>query len=192
MRAADDGQRLLASELLIAQGDLARLADPTLSTANRRGLQARLAGSMGVLPWMLRKAGDVEGASELSGWLEIPLTDAKAEHALVALLSKLTERHGLDTVGLDLKRTAATAREARAIHETYCAGCHDQAENGDPDLELPARDLFLMARQEADVTFLGRLITGIKGDETIGFRNPLTDSQLYALWMLYLHESPMD
>jgi hypothetical protein len=75
--------------------------------------------------------------------------------------------------------------EARAIHETYCAGCHDGAGNGAADTLLPARDLFQMARNEPPDLFLARLVNGVKGDASIRFVNPLTDAQIGALWRLY-------
>jgi cytochrome c553 len=81
--------------------------------------------------------------------------------------------------------TPARLSEARAIHATYCAGCHDGAGNGAPEVLLPARDLFEMGRQEAADVFLARLVNGVKGDAAIHFANPLTDAQIGALWTLY-------
>jgi len=45
--------------------------------------------------------------------------------------------------------------------------------------------LRLMASEEPADLFLARLSLGIKGDETIAFRSPVTDRQLLALLALY-------
>ncbi|MEJ2625875.1 MAG: hypothetical protein P8Z80_15480, partial [Pseudolabrys sp.] len=55
--------RQLAAELLILRGDLDRLAhEPGLSAKNREGLRQRIAGALGLLPWLLRKVGDAKTA----------------------------------------------------------------------------------------------------------------------------------
>ena len=38
---------------------------------------------------------------------------------------------------------------------------------------------------EENLMFVARLYNGIKGDETIGFVNPLTETQFLALWRYY-------
>ena len=86
--------------------------------------------------------------------------------------------------------TPARLSEARAIHGTYCAGCHDGAGNGAADLLLPARDLFQMARQETVDEFLARMVNGVKGDASIHFANPLTDAQIGALSTFYRSRAP--
>lgn len=182
---AGDDARVLASELRIALGDVDRLAEADLPAPHSIGLAERLAGSLGLLPWLLQRAGDADGARALSEYQVTNLEPANTE-PLAALLATLSDRHPLDLAGTAAPAVTATAmREARVIHQTYCAGCHDGAENGDPDLTLPARDLFFMARTERPDIFVARLFNGVKGDETIGFRNPLTDEQLAALRAFY-------
>ena len=184
--ADDRDARVLASELRIALGDLDRLGESDLPAPHRNGLTERLAGALGLLPWLLQSAGDEQGARALAEWQEKSLEPPAETKPLAALLAGLSGRHPLDLFEMEAAPIPATAmREARLIHETYCAGCHDGAGNGDPDLALPARDLYLMARSERSDIFLARLVNGIKGDETIGFRNPLDDEQLAALWKLY-------
>jgi hypothetical protein len=64
--AAPASSRLLAAELLIVRGDLGRLAsEPGLSPANREGLRQRIVGALGLLPWLLREAGDAAEADRL-------------------------------------------------------------------------------------------------------------------------------
>lgn len=184
--AQDRDARILASELRVALGDFNRLENTDLPAEHRAGLNERLAGALGLLPWLLRQAGDEEGARALAAW-QLKSLEPRAEvTAFAALLSELAERHPLDLVRLEESPVPAAAmREARLVHQTYCAGCHDGAGDGPPDLALPPRDLFLMARTERSDIFLARLVNGIKGDETIGFLNPLDDGQLAALWKLY-------
>lgn len=176
-------ERTLASELRIVRGDLAMLDAAGLPAAHREGLEARLLGALGVLPWLLTEAGDAESAMRLFG-ASIARPEDRA--ALARELEGLLQRHQLDLVATGTGGVSAKALlEARAIHENYCAGCHDGAGAGDPDLLLPTRDLFEMARTESEEVFVARLYSGIKGDETIGFRNPLTEEQFLALWRYY-------
>ena len=183
---AGDDARVLASELRIALGDVERLAETDLPAPHRIGLAERLAGSLGLLPWLLQRAGDADGARALIKFQETSLEPSVETEPLATLLAELSSRHPLDLAGSKEPAVAATTmREARVIHQTYCAGCHDGAGNGDPELTLPARDLFLMGRSERPDIFVARLFNGIKGDETIGFRNPLTDEQLAALRAFY-------
>ena len=113
--------------------------------------------------------------------------EAEQARNLDAVLEALSEAHPLDMAPYDIGVTHADLAEARAIHDTYCAGCHDDFGTGDPEAELASRDLFWMARDEKSDQFLARLVNGVKGDETIGFVNPLTDKQIAALWKLYTY-----
>jgi cytochrome c5 len=178
--------RQFAAELLILRGDLGRLGEAGLSAQNRLGLRERIAGALGLLPWLLRQAGDTQAADEMRAWQQRPLADAAARNALAAALDAAIASHPIDRKSfLQPRPTPARLTEARAIHSTYCAGCHDGAGNGAPDLALPARDLFQMGRQEPGDEFLARLVNGVKGDAVIHFANPLTDAQIGALWTLY-------
>lgn len=185
---ADDGiARTLAAELLIAQGDLKRLNEQDQPTAHKAGLRARIHGALGVLPWMLRRNGDADGANTLRPWQNRTLETQGNRARLRELLQQLSARHPLELSYFNLHPSRPTIRrEAASIHRSYCAGCHDDAGQGDPDTELPARDLFSMALRETPEVFLARLINGVKGDETLGFVNPLNDTQIAALWRFYL------
>jgi hypothetical protein len=184
--ARPDPARPLAAELLILRGDLGRLEESGFSSQNRTGLRQRIAGALGLLPWLLRQAGDAHGAERLRAWQRRPLADAAARNALIAALDAEITRHPIDRAAfLGEPPTPERLSEARAIHATYCAGCHDGAGNGAPEVLLPARDLFEMGRQEAADVFLARLVNGVKGDAAIHFANPLTDAQIGALWTLY-------
>lgn len=172
--------RTLAAELRVLRGDLERLGEPGLPEAHRIGLEARVTGSLGLLPWLLFKAGDGEGAQELEEERAANLDQ------LAGTLDSLIGRHPFDIADQGTADVRAKALlEARAIHETYCAGCHDDTGEGDPGMDLPIRDLFGMARTEPGDVFAARLYVGVKGDETIGFRNPLNEAQFLALWRYY-------
>lgn len=185
--ADDDIARTLAAELLIAQGDLARLNEQEQPTAHKTGLRARVRGALGVLPWMLRRQNDTAGADALRPWQNRTLETQGNRARLLDLLEELSARHPLDQSYFNLHPSRPSIRrEAASIHRSYCAGCHDDAGQGDPDIELPARNLFSMALRETPEVFLARLINGVKGDETLGFVNPLNDTQIAALWRFYL------
>lgn len=185
--AEPDLSRQLAAELLIVRGDLVRLdEDSGLSATHREGLHQRIAGALGLLPWLLRKACDEERAERLRTWQQRSWETAPDRDALLADLRAAIAAHPLDRDAFppatpDERRFA----EARAIHDTYCAGCHDGAGNGATDLPLPAHDLFAMAQQTPSDELLARLINGVKGDATLLFANPLTEEQIGALLSLY-------
>lgn len=178
--AAEQHPNVLAAELLIVRDDLSRLMSGTnLSPAHVRGLQNRITGSLGILPWLLRRAGDVSGADQVRV-LSLDLEERSVQ------LDLLVKRYPLDlSPYASGRQTPRLRREAIAIHETYCASCHDDAGSGDRDTPLPARDLFLMARESAPEVLLARLINGVKGDETLLFTNPLSPKQIGALWRYY-------
>lgn len=179
--AAEKPGRVLAAELLILRGDIKRLtSQKSLSAPQRRGLNDRVKGSLGLLPWLLRKAGDKAGASKL-------VAESAQRRALTEQLNRLIARHPLKLATFPTKNvTLEKLNEARAIDQAYCASCHSGAGQGDASEPLPVRDLYLMAREDTPETFLARLVNGIKGDKTLLFTNPLTDAQLLAMWKLYL------
>ena len=182
--AAEAHSSVLAAELLIVRDDLSRFMDGVnFPPAHMRGLQNRITGSLGILPWLLRQAGDAPGADQVRAF---NLTPHPHNIALIKVLDQLIERHPLDLSPYAAEHlTPKLRREAFAIHDVYCAGCHDDAGQGDDDTELPARDLFLMARTSSPETFLARLINGVKGDETLLFTNPLSPNQVSSLWHHY-------
>jgi mono/diheme cytochrome c family protein len=190
--AAPASSRLLAAELLIVRGDLGRLAsEPGLSPANREGLRQRIVGALGLLPWLLREAGDAAEADRLRAWQGGSFSDVAARDALIAAIDAAIARHPIDRSAFFAPQsTTARLSEARSIHATYCAACHDGMGTGASDALLPARDLFAMAQQESADEFLARMVNGVKGDEAIHFANPLTDAQIGALCTFYRTRAP--
>ena len=175
----------LAVELRVTLGDLARLERADLPSAHAAGLEARIRGALGLLPWRLQQSGDQEGADSIEPWQGAAL-DAQARDALVERLTDLAQRFPLDLMErAAITPPGAALAEARAIDQSYCFGCHEDMGAGDPYEPLPARDLFLLAQEEPADVFLARLSLGIKGDETIGFRLPVTDDQLLALFAYF-------
>ncbi|MEZ5767132.1 MAG: hypothetical protein R3D80_05240 [Paracoccaceae bacterium] len=184
--AAGEGDaRILAAEILVARADLARIADPDLPPLHRDGIVKRVDGALGLIPWLLIVAGDEAAAATVTGWRRDWTGEPGQIAPLDRALETVSQAHPLDLAPFDIGITRAALAEARAIHDEYCAGCHDGLGSGDPDAELASRDLYLMAREEESDRFLARLINGVKGDETIGFVNPLSDAQIAALWKLY-------
>lgn len=170
----------LAAELLIVRGDLLRLTDNAhLPAPHVQGLELRIQGALGILPWLLQRANDRSGADQLR-------VSQSSRPALISVLDQLITRHPLDTSPYAPQHLTATQRrEAYAVHDAYCASCHDDMGEGDPDTVLPTRDLFQMAQEFSSKAFLARLINGVKGDETLLFTNPLTPQQIGALWHHY-------
>jgi len=175
---------MLAAELRIVRDDLTRLNLPSnLPAAHIQGLHDRIKGGLGVLPWLLRQAGDETGAIQLRTF---ELNSTPSHNVLIKKLDRLIARHPLDISFYAPEHLTPTLRrEAFSIHDAYCAGCHDETGQGDEDTALPARDLYLMARTGPPGAFLARLINGVKGDKTLLFSNPLTSKQIAALWHHY-------
>ncbi len=174
------------------RGDLRRLAShPPLPPANREGLRQRISSELGLLPWLLRQAGDAADADRLRPWQTKPLSSPAARKALTATVEALLSRHPFDrSAFLEPPPTAADMQQARAIYGTYCAACHQGMGNGQAEATLPARDLFLMARREPRDEFLARLVQGVKGNAAIQFANPLTERQIGAMAMMFRREAP--
>jgi len=187
-----DPSRTLAAELLIVRGDLDRIANEAdLSPVNREGLRRRMVGALGALPWLLREAGDAAGADRLRAWQGRSFSETAARDALIADVDASIASHRIDRGAfLQPPPTPAQLSDARAIHQTYCAGCHDGTGKSEASALLPARDLFAMARREDMDLFLARLVNGVKGDEAIRFANPLTDAQIGALYTFYRNGAP--
>lgn len=185
--AGDDTAQTLAAEILVTRADLAQIEKPALPAEHRAGFVSRIDGALGLIPWLLIVEGDPDGAAEVADWQEDWTGEAAHVGKLDRVLAKLSQRHPLDMAGFDIGVSHADLAEARAIHDAYCAGCHDDMGTGDPEEALVGRDLFWMARDEETDQFLARLVNGVKGDESIGFVNPLTDKQIAALWKLYTY-----
>ncbi|MEG3617703.1 hypothetical protein V5T82_04475 [Magnetovibrio sp. PR-2] len=188
---ADEGvdkHPTLAAELLIVRSDLDRLSlHSQLPQRHAQGLRDRVKGGLGVLPWLLEQAGDFQGAKKLRAY---KASSTHRSGAMIKLLDMLIESHPLNTQRYYPRHlTMRQYREARLIHDSYCAGCHDNAGQGDKSTLLPARDLKLMALEASPRIFLARLINGVKGDHTILFENPLTVDQVSSLWWLYSQEN---
>ena len=184
-QASDDNAQILAAEILVTRADLAQIAKSELAPMHRTGFVKRIDGALGLLPWLLIVEGDPDSAAHVAAWQDDWTGGATQAGRLDRYLKDLSRRHPLDKSGLDIGVAHAELAEARAIHDAYCGGCHDGTGTGEPELELAARDLFWMARDEDTDMFLARLVNGVKGDETIGFVNPLTENQIAALWKLY-------
>jgi mono/diheme cytochrome c family protein len=102
---------------------------------------------------------------------------------LLAGLRELAAAYPLDLTGiLPAEATPNRRRRAQDIHETYCAGCHDE-----PDLEVerPAYNLFDQARSLSPQEFAARMITGVRGDRLTNLQNPLSDEEIAALIAYY-------
>ena len=179
--------RHLAAELLILRGDLRRLDEkPGLPPANRLGLRERVTSELGLLPWLMREAGDAAGAARLRRWQQRSLDDEAARRRLTQVVVAAVLRHPFDASAfLTPAPTVARLRQARAIDNAYCAACHRGTGEGMAEAVLPARDLALMARREPESEFLARLVLGVRGDETIGFANPLTDAEIGAMLVMF-------
>lgn len=83
---------------------------------------------------------------------------------------------------LNLPKPVDDTKMAAALHDTYCAACHDEP---DIDGERPAFKLTAQAQEQSAQEFFARLVVGVRGDRRTGLSNPFTDRELAALFAYY-------
>lgn len=182
--------RRLGADVAVMAADAGRLAEAALSPPHAAGLRQRLRGGLAFLALSVQAAreadptlaaldetrlADLRGAFERSDW-------ASAANGLAELTSvyRFNPAHLLPPD--DRPKALASAR---AIHEAYCAGCHD-----DPDLAVarPAWNLFALGRAIPAAELAARLVIGVRGNNQAGLANPLSDAELSSLIALYRAE----
>ena len=180
--ADGDHGRRAGAEIRVLLGDIRRLrTEKSLSAARQKGLIARLYGGLSGLAILLRLA-DAEAARAPAG----PGPD-------MAALTKLLQSN--DLTGLAARLTALAARyplimgnasagaaRAKAIHEEFCAACHDDP---DRDVARPAFRFKDMAATQSALEFYARMLTGVRAEKSTGFANPLTPAEINALMAWY-------
>ncbi len=184
--------RRAGAELVVLQGDLERLRRESLPAPWRRGLEARIRGSLALLPLLLRLADQERGRTPLvvtSAGLA-GLLERRGLAALGGRLDDLAARYPFPATGiLPAEPTPRRLATARRLHRELCAGCHAGA--GPPEgIERPALDLFRQARSMSPREFAARLVTGVRGDAVTGIDNPFTDEELAALVAYYRGTPP--
>lgn len=176
--AQDGHSRQLAAGLAVMAGDVRQLA-ASAKTQRREGLRMRLTGDLSSLPLLLRRVGgDAASVPPLRAAL------AKGDwRSLERGLAVLRRRHPLDLrTLLPSTPTPERLRLGEAIHRQTCAGCHDAPT---ADTNLPALNLFEQIRSMPREEFAARLIIGVRGDVSTGYRNPFSDLELGALIAYY-------
>ncbi len=179
VQAAGEHERRLAAELVVMAGDARRLVAGDGGPLERAGLVKRLSGALSSLPLLLRRAnGDPESVVALRA--SIARSDWRA---LAGGLVVLKRRHPFAAGGLlTAERTPEMLVLGASIHRTTCAGCHDAASG---DSLLPAKNLAAQLKSMPREEFAARLLLGVRGDRTTGWRNPFSDFELAALMAFY-------
>lgn len=180
---AAEPERRFPVELAILAGDAQALLGQGLTAKHRRGLRARVAGSLSGLRLLARQysqSRDKEPTLLLER-IRALRNDfaagrlarfAQAAHALAA-------SYPLDTTGLRPSDASAADRKAGAhIYRTLCMGCH---EHPDRSRDVPAEDLFAMAKRLPQREFIARLSGGIRGTPAVALHNPFSDPEMAGL-----------
>jgi len=175
--------RRFAVELQILAGDARVLTRPGLTASRRRGLQARIAGSLSSLRLLARQY--LQAVDRRSPHLLDDVDALRQAHQAGRLKrlargsAALVQRYPLDTHGLRAADATEQDRAAgRRIYRHLCMGCHAHP---DPSRDNPAPDLFKMARQLPEREFIARLVGGVHGTPAVALHNPFTDAQLAGL-----------
>lgn len=178
--AGERNERRLAVELAVMFGDVALIERSDTSARHHGGLVARLNSSLSTLRLLVRQAG---------GRPEVPVEAMRSAlaggnlSALRAALDLLAHEHPLDVTVI----TAAAVPEAqvargRLVYQELCQGCHDDPE---VDVDLPARDLFVVAASRSRTEFVARLFAGLRGTPATGLDNPFGESDIAALYAYF-------
>lgn len=179
VQAASEHERRLAAELVVMAGDARRLTAGEGGPLEREGLVKRLNGALASLPMLLRRAnGDPKAVGVMRA--SIARSDWRA---LSGALAPLRRQHPFDARGLlSAGSTPEMLALGASIHRTTCAGCHDAAS---ADSLLPAKNLAAQLKSMSREEFAARLLLGVRGDKTTGWRNPFSDFELAALIAFY-------
>ncbi len=187
--AAGDDARQLAAEITVMKGDGRRIFSAALSKRHRGGAEARLRGSLAVLPLLIRAARDKSpspAATEENGRVEriLRALDKNDGAAVMEGLGELAAAYPFDTTGLlPPDNRPAALRSAKSLDKAYCASCHEV-----PDLTAvrPAWNLFKLAQTIPPAELAARLVIGVRGDRLTGLDNPLRNSEISALIAYYI------
>ena len=179
--------RRAATELLVLNGDVQKLANEKLSGLHIKGLKDRIGGGLAGLEIMLRLADQEAGREPVDYTLDLQnIRKSWLANDLASMstsLDKLLTMHPFDSSGaFPSKAAKASLIAAKLLHDELCAACHDE-----PDLEVsrPAFNLFKEARRLPANEFAARMMVGVRGDRVTGIDNPLSDSQISALISFY-------
>jgi len=179
VQAAGEHERRLAAEVTVMAGDTRRLMASEGGPLEREGLVKRLNGALSSLPLLLRRVN--ENSKPVTA-----MRDSLARsdwRALSATLATLKQRHPFDArMLLAAAPTPEMIKLGASIHRTTCAGCHDAPAG---DSLLPAKNLAVQIKSMPREEFAARLLLGVRGDRTTGWRNPFSDFELAALMSFY-------
>lgn len=179
VHAAGEHERRLAAEVTVMAGDVRRLMAGEGGPLEREGLVKRLNGALSSLPLLLRRT-DGDPKSVIAMRASIARSDWRA---LSATLATLKQRHPFDTrMLLVAEPTPEMLTLGASIHRTSCAGCHDAAS---ADSLLPSKSFVAQLKPMPREEFAARLLLGVRGDRTTGWRNPFSDFELAALISYY-------
>ena len=179
--------RRLSAEIIVINADFENLLNSELSAKHKKGLKERIKGGLAILPLLIRKSWN--GSQPITSYSlkfmkEIQIALDAGEYKLVTTtLRKLLNKFPFNTSGIlppDYRPLAL--KRSKSIHESFCAGCHDE-----PDLSVsrPAWNLFKLSKRTTLDKLAARMIVGIRGDSLTGLDNPLRDYEISALIAFY-------
>ena len=186
-KAEGEHSRRAATELLVLNGDIQKLANKKLSGLHIKGLKDRIGGGLAGLEILLRLADQEAGRKPVDYTLDLKIIRKSwLTHDLASMasgLDKLLTIHPYNGSGIRPgKATKAALATAENLHEELCAACHDEP---DLDVSRPAFNLFKEVQRLPANEFAARMMVGVRGDRVTGIDNPLSDTQISALIYYY-------
>jgi hypothetical protein len=190
--AESETTRRLSAEIVVMKADLKRIIYSGLSLQHKKGLKTRIKGGVAILPLLIRKSwnGLLPLPSHRSNQMKKIQSALNSGNYIFVYkeLDKLILKYPFNTKGLlpPDNRPLAIQRSKR-IHESFCAGCHDEP---DTSISRPAWSLFELSKNNSLKEFSARMVIGIRGDSLTGLDNPLRDSEISALIAYYRRSTP--
>lgn len=184
-------ERRFPVELAVLAGDARLYAEAQADAPRRRGLAARLQGSLSSLRLLARQYAQARGgdSASLAGAVDSlrRVYAAGRMQDFADAAAALAARYPLDLSGLRPDAASPRAVAAgRRIYETACRACHAYP---DRRRDNPAGDLFRLARTVPERELMARLIAGVHGTPAVALHNPFSDVELAGL-AAYLKNSP--
>ena len=184
----DYDARLCAAEVRIISDDLKLLLFSDMSDNHVRGLHKRIKSAAATLPWLCQRyALKNESSPQLIDKKIQIFIDHYYRNNLESAYAAASELVDLTPINYSSMMPNKASKKllliGKSIYVKYCSSCH---ENPNLDLENPAFSLFASARHQPASVFISRMIGGVRGTHEIGLRNPLSDSDISAMYAYFL------
>jgi len=187
---ASEQTRRFPVELEILAANANDLLSPTMSSHYKRGLQVRMAGSLGTLRFLAREYRQATHTTDNSVLQRIDELRRHFRHrdwrTFARVSRQLAQDYPLTLRGVrPADAGPADIMAGRHIYQHLCMGCH---EHPDTTSAVPAPNLYHMVRSQPQRESIARFIAGVHGTPAVALRNPFSDREIAGM-LAYLGQS---